>query len=72
MADIADHMPSCASAQPLAHTQPDGLAAPWPAGDTKIRGFRLVLVWLSAILISWGLVGSLIYGGFELVSLLLS
>jgi hypothetical protein len=35
--------------------------------DTKLRGLQLVMVWLVAILGSWGLTGLLVYGGFSLI-----
>jgi hypothetical protein len=40
--------------------------------DTKFRGPRLVMVWLVASLGSWGLAGLLVYGGFRMISMLLS
>jgi hypothetical protein len=35
--------------------------------DTKLRGLQLVMVWLVAILGSWGLVGLLLYGGVRFI-----
>jgi hypothetical protein len=35
--------------------------------DTKLRGLQLVMVWLVAMLGSWGLTGLLVYGGFSLI-----
>jgi|tagenome__1003787_1003787.scaffolds.fasta_scaffold18260509_1 hypothetical protein len=75
MANIADYMCSLSSragAPPLVHACPVIPTAPWLGKDTKIRGFRLILVWLSVILLTWVLAGLLIYSGFKILSLLLS
>jgi hypothetical protein len=40
--------------------------------DQKLRGIQLVVAWLIAILGSWGLAGLLFYGGFKMISMLLS
>jgi hypothetical protein len=72
MANIADYLPLRAGAPPLINACPVIPTAPWSGNDTKIRGFRLILAWLAAILITWVLAGLLIYGGFKMVSSLLS
>jgi hypothetical protein len=72
MPDIAEYMPSHTTTQRLAPTQSSDLPASYPTDNSKIRGFRLVLIWLAAILLSWVLAGSAIYGGFKAISLLLS
>ena len=72
MANIADYMSSRAGAPPLVNACPVIPTAPWSGNDTKICSFRLILVWLILILFSWMLAGLLIYGGFKILSLLLS
>jgi hypothetical protein len=72
MANIAEYIPSRNSGKPITYSYSGPSATPWPRDDTKIHGFRLVLIWLVAILFSWTLSGSLIYGAFRLISSLLS
>jgi hypothetical protein len=45
----------------------NSFTAPQQDDDTKLRGPQLVMVWLVAILGSWGLTGLLVYGGFSLI-----
>jgi hypothetical protein len=72
MANIAEYIPAGTKAKPHTYCYSVPLTTPRPHDDTKIRGFRLILIWLAAILLSWTLFGSLAYGGFQLVSSLLS
>jgi hypothetical protein len=72
MANIAEYIPAGTKAQSHTYSYSVPLTPPRPYDDTKIRGFRLILIWLAAILLSWALFGSLVYGGFQLVSSLLS
>lgn len=72
MANIAEYLPARTRVKPHPYSYSVPLTAPRPHDDTKIRGFRLILIWLAAILLSWTLFGSLVYGGFQLVSSLLS
>jgi hypothetical protein len=72
MANIAEYIPSRNSGKPITYSYSGPSATQWPRDDTKIHGFRLVLIWLVAILFSWTLAGSLIYGAFRLISSLLS
>jgi hypothetical protein len=72
MANIAEYIPAEAKAKPHTYSYSVPLTTPWPHDDAKIRGFRLILIWLAAILLSWTLFGSLAYGGFQLISSLLS
>jgi hypothetical protein len=77
MANIAEYMPARTSVEPRTYSYSEPLTTSRPRDDTKIddtkiRGFRLILIWLAAILLSWSLFGSLAYGGFKVVSSLLS
>ena len=46
---------------------PNSFTVPQRDDDTKLRGPQLVMVWLVAMLGSWGLTGLLVYGGFRLI-----
>jgi len=46
---------------------PNSFTVPQLDDATKLRGPQLVMVWLGAILGSWGLAGLLVYGGFRLI-----
>ena len=72
MANIAEYLPARTRVKPHTYSYSEPLPTSRPYDDTKIRGFRLILIWLAAILLSWTLFGSLAYGGFQLVSSLLS
>jgi hypothetical protein len=77
MANIAEYLPARTRVKPHTYSYSEPLTTSWlrdetNIDDTKIRGFRLILIWLTAILLSWTLFGSLAYGGFQLVSSLLS
>ncbi len=72
MANIAEYLPARTRVKPHTYSYSEPLTTSRPRDDTKIRGFRLILIWLAAILLSWTLFGSLAYGGFQLVSSLLS
>ncbi len=72
MANIAEYLPARTRVKPHTYSYSEPLRTSRPRDDTKIRGFRLILIWLAAILLSWTVFGSLAYGGFQLVSSLLS
>ena len=72
MANIAEYIPSRTSGHRLTYSYSGPAVTPQPRDDTKIRGIRLVIIWLTAILFSWILAGSLLYGVFLTVSSLLS
>ena len=72
MANIAEYMPARTSVKPHSYSYSGPLTTLQPRDDTRIRGFRLILIWLTAILFSWALAGTLIYGGYKIVSALLS
>lgn len=72
MANIAEYIPSRTSGNRLTYSYSGPLVTPQPRDDAKIRGLRLILIWLSAILFSWILAGSLLYGVFLTISSLLS
>lgn len=72
MANIAEYTSAGTNAKPYTYSYSVPLTTPRSHDDTKIRGFRLILIWLATILLSWTLFGSLLYGGFQLVSSLLS
>lgn len=72
MANIAEYLPTGTRVKPHTYGYSEPLPTSWPHVDAKIRGFRLILIWLVAILLSWTLFGALVYGGFQLVSSLLS
>ena len=46
---------------------PNSFTVPQLDDATKLRGPQLVMVWLGAILGSWGLAVLLVYGGFRLI-----
>jgi hypothetical protein len=71
MANLAEYMLPRGITRVPARPYSDGFTTP-RSEDKKIRGLRLVLVWLTAILGSWGLVGLLVYGGYKMASALLS
>ena len=72
MANIAEYLPARTRVKPHTYSYSEPLTTSWPLDDAKIGGFRLILIWLAAILLSWTLFGSLVYGGVQLVSSLLS
>jgi hypothetical protein len=72
MANIAEYLPARTRVKPHTYSYSEALTTSRPYDDTKIRGFWLILIWLAAILLSWTLFASLAYGGFQLVSSLLS
>ncbi|KJB97185.1 hypothetical protein GGE65_001669 [Skermanella aerolata] len=72
MANIAEYIPSRSSGKPITFSYSGPSAPPCSRDDTKVRGFRLIFIWLAAILFSWILAGSVIYGLFLTVSSLLS
>jgi hypothetical protein len=72
MMTLIEHIQPQIDTHPLARSYSNNFTTPRLDEDQKLRGIQLVVAWLIAILGSWGLAGLLFYGGFKMISMLLS
>jgi hypothetical protein len=69
---LIEHIQPQIDTHSLARSYSSNFTTPRLDEDQKLRGIQLVVAWLIAILGSWGLAGLLFYGGFKMISMLLS
>jgi hypothetical protein len=72
MMTLVEHIQPQIDTHSLARSYSSNSTTPRLDEGQKLRGIQLVVAWLIAILGSWGLAGLLFYGGFKMISMLLS
>jgi hypothetical protein len=72
MMTLIEHIQPQTDTNLLTRSYSNSFTNPQLDENQKLLGPQLVIVWLIAILGSWGLAGLLVYGGFKMISMLFS
>jgi hypothetical protein len=72
MMTLIEHIQPQTNTNLLTRSYSNSFTNPQLDENQKLLGPQLVIVWLIAILGSWGLAGLLVYGGFKIILMLFS